>query len=159
VAQVKQNFLSFQVGEQWYGINIDDIIEVTYLVRLTELPAATPDMLGLITVRDEVMPVIDLRLRFGLGEAPLRMDTPILCVHSKRGAIGLVVDEAEDVLAINESNISDYDGSDSRYLKGVLRLPDRLLLLLDAARLRAEVHESDLQTEAEETADESILQA
>ncbi len=135
-----QNVLTFRVGHEWYGVDIDSVLEVTYLVALTELPAASPDVLGLMTVRREVMPVIDLRLRFGEGEAALHLNTPIVCVRTERGAVGLVVDEAEDVIPVGEQHQTDYDGKESRYLRGVLRQPGRLILLLDAARLRSEIH-------------------
>ncbi len=147
--QVTHNYLSFRVGQQWYGIDIADIIEVTYLVTLTELPAATPGMLGLITIRDEVMPVIDLRIRFKADKAPLFMDTPIICARSERGTIGLVVDEAEDVLAIDPASITASDGTESRYISGVLRVPDRLLLLLDLTCVRDEILDADLPESSE----------
>lgn len=133
-----QHYLSFRVGRQWYGVHVDQIIEVLHLLALTELPAAPPEILGLMTVRDMVMPVVDLRRRFGLGEAPLRLDTPIIAVRTPRGPIGLVVDEAEDVERIPAHLIAAHDGDDSPYITGVARLSDRLLLLLDTARLRAE---------------------
>lgn len=151
MAQLRQHYLTCRVGDQWYGLNIADVIEVTFLVILTELPATTPDMLGLITVREQVMPVIDLRRRFSADEALLKMDTPIITVQTARGPIGLVVDEAEDVVPVEEANLSGYDGAESRYVEGVVRLSDRLLLILDAARLRMEVHESDLPEQGEDT--------
>jgi purine-binding chemotaxis protein CheW len=147
VAELTRNFLTFRVGLEWYGADIDSVIEVTYLVMLTELPATTPDMLGLITVRDDVMPVIDLRQRFGQADGVLKMDTPIICMHTANGPIGLVVDEAEDVIRVESAPVAGYEGRESRYVSGVLRLPDRLLLLLNGAQLRSEVHESDLPQE------------
>ncbi|MFC1960839.1 chemotaxis protein CheW [Chloroflexota bacterium] len=136
---ISHNYLTFRVGHEWYGVDIDDVVEVTHLVTVTELPATTPDLLGLMTVREEVMPVIDLRLRFGLLAGPLHLDTPIICVRTVNGPIALVADEAEDVVRYAESQLADYDGLGSRYVNGAVRQGDRLLLLVDIAKLRAEV--------------------
>lgn len=144
-----QHCLSLRVGQQWYGIAVDSVIEVLHLVALTELPAATPDVLGLMTVRNVVMPVIDLRLRFGLDDAPLRLDTPVIAIRTENGPIGLVVDEADDVEQISETQMSAYDSADSPYVASVARLPERLLLLLDTALLRTEIQGSPDLPEAE----------
>lgn len=136
---ISHNYLTFRVGHEWYGVDIDTVVEVTHLVTVTELPATTPDLLGLMTVREEVMPVIDLRLRFGLIEGPLYLDTPIICVRTVNGPVGLVVDEAEDVVRYGDHQLAAYDGIGSRYVNGAVRQGARLLMLLDIAKLRAEV--------------------
>ena len=65
-------YLRFQVGSQWYGISIDRVREVSYLMLLNELPATDASVLGLMTMRDEVIPVIDLRIRFGATESRIQ---------------------------------------------------------------------------------------
>lgn len=149
------SFLSFRVGHEWYGVNVDDVIQVLHLVAFTELPATTPDILGLITVRDQIMPVIDLRLHFGQEEAPLALDTPLIALRTVNGPVALVADETEDVERVSSSELTIYQGSESSYIKGVIRLENRLLLLLDAGYLRGRVHVTDLdgfESEAAEAA-------
>ncbi len=133
-------YLSFRVDHEWFGVNVDDVIQVLHLVAFTELPATTPDVLGLITVRGQIMPVIDLRLHFGQGEAALHLDTPIIALRTANGPVALVVDEAEDVEQVGSGDFTRYQGAESSYIKGVIRLENRLLLLLDAAFLRGRFH-------------------
>jgi purine-binding chemotaxis protein CheW len=131
-------YLSCRVGREWYGINTDSIFKVLQLVALTELPNASPDVLGLLTLPDNVIPVIDLRRRFGLPDAPLRLDTPIIAVDTPDGAVGLVVDDAHDIETIDEAQIQPCTGEVSPYVVGVARCPDHLLLLLDTSLLGVE---------------------
>lgn len=126
-----QHFLRFRVNGQWYGIPVENIIEVLQMLALSELPAAAPDVLGLMTVRDLVMPVIDLRRRFGRPDAPLRLDTPIIAVRVGKRPVGLVVDDADDVKRIEDSQIVPREGSESPYVIATARIDEKLLLLLD----------------------------
>lgn len=156
------NYLSFRVGQQWYGVDVSNVIEVLHMVALTELPAAAPDVLGLMIVREAVMPVIDLRRRFGLGQPALRLDTPIIALRTgglrpagERAAangnarqhngasdrpLGLVVDEVDDVEYVATEHLAVYHDTDSPYVTHVARLPDRLLLVLDTSLLRRETN-------------------
>lgn len=131
-------YLRCRIGREWYAINVDSVLRVLSLVALTELPDPGPDVLGLLTLPDRVVPVIDLRRRFGLTEAEFRLDTPIVAVDTPYGAVGLVVDEADDIEPVEEAQIAPFTGGVSPYIVGVARRPDHLLLLLDTLRLGAE---------------------
>ncbi len=134
--ETQQHHLSFRVGRQWYGIDVNRVIEVLHMVALTELPGTTPDVLGVMTLRDMVIPVVDLRLRFQLPEAQFRLETPIIAIRTTDGAIGIVVDDVDDVELITD--MADYRGNESRYVEGVVNLPDKLLLLFDIEQLHTE---------------------
>jgi purine-binding chemotaxis protein CheW len=142
MADTSDSFLSFRVGPEWYGVDVDYIMEVLHMVALTELPGTAPDVLGLLTLRDSVMPVVDLRLRFKLPDTSLRLDTPIIAMRTAKGALGIVVDDVDDVEII--SGIMDYQGDETRYIKGVIRQDDKLILLLDVDELYAETSVEDI---------------
>lgn len=133
--------LTFRIGHEWYGVAVDSVIEVIHLVGLTDLPGTSQDILGLLTLRDSIMPVVDMRLRLGYGDASLRLDTPIIAIQTAHGALGMVVDDVDDVVTIRE--ISDYENAESPYVNAVARLGDRLMLLLDTAYLRQQVKVRD----------------
>jgi purine-binding chemotaxis protein CheW len=133
-----QIYLRCRVGREWYAINVDCVIRVLHMVALTELPDSHPDVLGLLTLPDRVVPVIDLRRRFGLVDAPLQLETPIVAVDTPHGAIGLVVDEADDIESIEESQLAPYTDGISPYIVRVAKHPDHLLLLLDTSLLGTE---------------------
>lgn len=126
-----QQFLSFQVGPQWYGISIENIVEVSYLVLLNELAAAEPGVLGLMTIRDQVIPIIDMRLRFGLTERHFHLNTPIISVRTTHGVVGLVVDDVDNVESITADQQANYKGTEFHHVQGVAKQAERLLLLVD----------------------------
>ncbi len=133
-------YLSARIGSQWYGIEVEKVIEVLHLVAFTEAPALEYDVLGLTTVRDEVMPLIDLRRRFKLQEAPLKLDTPVVAVRETHGPIALVFDDADRVEEIFASQIIvSQDSRQFPYIASVAKLKGRLLLLLDTARISKEM--------------------
>ena len=134
-----RRYLRCRVGQQWYGIAVGDVIEVLSFMWLAELPGVPAEVLGMMTLRDLVMPVLDLRLRFGLTSAPLQVDSPIIAAQTSHGPIGLVVDDVDDLESISEAQIAPQEGDSSPYVTGFARLPDHLLLLLDVSQLRAEI--------------------
>ncbi len=134
-----QKYLSFHVGPQWYGIRLVEVIQILHMLMLTELPGMMPDMLGLMTLRDMVVPVIDLRIRFGVAQPEYKLNTPIITVRTPHGMVGLMVDAADTVENVPEVEIVTYQGAEFPYVRGVARLPQGLLLLLDTNRLTTEV--------------------
>jgi|GEM_PF-2846536 purine-binding chemotaxis protein CheW len=124
------NYLSFRVGYEWYGVSVNEVIEVLHLVALNEVPAS--NIMGLMTLRDQIMPVVNLRQLFRLPEEPLRLDTPIIAIRTPQGGLGLVADETDDVREILDDQIQAYSSS---YVNRVARSEQRLLLLLDVSQL------------------------
>jgi purine-binding chemotaxis protein CheW len=123
--------LVFRVGQQWFGVDVDLVHEVLPLIELSSIPAAVPSVLGLITVRDVVMPLLDLRVRLGV-DAPLRMDNVILSLRLPSGALGLLVDDADRVETVYQDEISLDEADLSAYLSGVVRRADKLIYILNA---------------------------
>lgn len=133
----EQYHLLFRVGGQWYGVELGKVIEVLYFVGLSELPSAPPDVLGMLTLRDMVFPVVDLRRRFGLPDSSLTLDTPIIALNINGERVGWAVDEADNVIVIPEEAFVPYR---ARYMVSSARLEQRgLIFLLDTEQLRAEV--------------------
>jgi purine-binding chemotaxis protein CheW len=128
-------YLRCRLGREWYGIDTADVFKVLQMVALTELPNANSEVLGLLTLPDEVIPVIDMRRRLGLPNAPLRLATPIVVVKTPHGAVGLVVDDADNIEAVNDAQLEPVAGDMSPDILGVAKCPDYLLLLLDTDRL------------------------
>lgn len=132
-------YLRCRVGREWYGINTDNVFKVLQLVALNELPDADPSVLGLLTLPDCVIPVIDLRRYFGLPEATLGLETPIVAVNTSHGAVGLVVDDADDIETIVDAQLEPFNNDMSTYIVSIARCPDCILLLIDISLLGAKV--------------------
>ncbi len=139
MSELRGVYLRCRVGREWYAISVDNVLRVLHMVALTELPNVGPDVLGLLALPNRVAPVIDLRRRFGVTEAPLRLETPIVVLESEHGTVGVVVDEADDIEPIAASEIEPFVDGMSPYIIGIARHDERLLLVLDASRLSADV--------------------
>jgi purine-binding chemotaxis protein CheW len=103
--------------------------------EITEIPHAPESVVGVINLRGRVIPVIDLRKRFGLPDAVHTKDTRIVVVHLEGNLIGVIVDAVSQVLRIPADIVEPPSpvlaGVDSRYLRGIAKLDDRLVILLD----------------------------
>jgi chemotaxis signal transduction protein len=123
-------YLAFRVRQEWYAIKVNSVIEVLHMVALNEVPE--PGVLGMMTLRNRPVKVIDLRQLFGLPNPDYKLDTPIIAVNTIQGAIGLVVDEADGVTEISPDNISVYD---EEYIEGVFRSQGRMIFILKLEQL------------------------
>ena len=126
-----EQYLSFQVGAQWYGVAIENVVEVSYLTMFNELASEESSVLGLMTMRDDAIPVIDLRLRFGQRGGTFQLNTPIISVRTTKGVVGLVVDDVDNVETILLDQKMDYKGTEFRHVQKVAKQDGRLLLLVD----------------------------
>jgi purine-binding chemotaxis protein CheW len=126
----EHDYLSCRIGREWYGIPIEAIVEVLHLIAVHELPGS--DLVGVMTLRNMVMPVIDLRALFALPDVSYALDTPIVAVQLKEKRAGLIVDEADTVLKVPLDRIESYDNP---YTDRIARLDERLLFLLDVEHI------------------------
>ncbi|HLA83161.1 MAG TPA: chemotaxis protein CheW [Thermoguttaceae bacterium] len=127
--------VSFRLGQEEYGIEITKVQEIILLGDITRVPQ-TPDYIkGLINLRNMVIPIVDLRLRFGLSEATPTVDTRIMVINVQGKTIGIVVDAVSEVLRVPKDQIAPppptVAGLGREYLIGLVRLEHRLLILLD----------------------------
>jgi purine-binding chemotaxis protein CheW len=124
-------YLTVQICGMWYGIPLGSIIEVLHMVSLADLPEAEPDVLGLLTLRDHIIPVIDLRVRFHCQSARLHVSTPIVAVRglSEGQRVGFVVDDVDSVVKLTAE--TPIQASNFPYITGAVQLDSYVLLLLD----------------------------
>lgn len=127
-----QSFLTLRIGEHWCGISVNQIIEVFYMMAFKAVPTEQKDVLGFITVRNQLMPLIDMRLRFDSCAAAIRMDSPIVALSAKAGPIAIVVDDTDTVTEVESSAIQLLNGNGQiPNIGAVTKLCDKVLLILD----------------------------
>ena len=138
--------LTFVIGGEVYGIEILSIREIIKLREITEVPRAPRFLLGVVTVRGLVMPVIDLRLRLRLDAPPLTRAARILVVLHKGERFGLLVDEVRGVVRFGDGQIEPPPPSlaptDSPFLAGIGRYQgddevERMVILLSLGAVLA----------------------
>src|SRR5690242_10741188 len=122
MTQMKQAHLSFRVGTQWYGLPLDEVVEILPMMMLTELPDTKSGAVWLMNLRGKVVHVIDLRLRLGIAQPEYTLDTPIVTVQTSRGMVGFMVDDADTVERLAEVDSISYQGTESAYVRGAARL-------------------------------------
>lgn len=126
-------YVTFKLDEQSYGVNVDAALEVIRMVALTESPESPDHVVGVINLRGQVVPIVDLRKRLGLKAGVYTLVTPILIVTIKDWTVGLIVDKVSEVITIAPSLIekSAETFSGSQCVAGVAKLDHGLVFLLD----------------------------
>jgi purine-binding chemotaxis protein CheW len=127
--------VSFRLAEEEYGIEITRIQEIILLGEITRVPR-TPDYIkGLINLRSEVIPVVDLRRRFGLPAQEPTDETRIMVINVRGKTLGMIVDAVSEVLRVSKDQVVPpppaVTASGREYLTGLVNLDNRLLILLD----------------------------
>jgi len=139
--QKATKYLTVRIGDQWCGLDVNRIIEVLHLMAFKDVPTRRDDILGFISVRDEVMPLIDMRRRFGIADAALKMDTPIVALREKCGPIALLFDDTHQVEDIDAAQITALQGQGQfPDIYAVAKLEDRLILLLETDLISQQIH-------------------
>jgi len=131
--------VGFRIGNETYGVRIASVREIVRVPEITTVPNA-PDMIeGVINLRGKIIPVMDLRKRFGNNADQPDKKNRILVVELDNKLLGLIVSSASEVLKIPPSDIespgSVFAEGESNYVTGVGKLKGRLIILLDIARL------------------------
>ncbi|MHC1790214.1 chemotaxis protein CheW [Solidesulfovibrio sp.] len=131
--------VTFGIGEEEYGIDILEVQEIIRIMDITKIPNAPPHVEGVITLRGKVIPVIGLRCRFNMESRPHDSQTRIIVVDIRGIIIGFLVDGVSEVLRIQSHTVEPpppvVAGIESEYIKGVGKLDNRLLILLDLDKL------------------------
>jgi len=154
-------YLTFRTDGQLFGIPITEIVQITQIQEIIELPEQPPYVKGIINLRGQIIPVIDVRLRFGKRDVPPDERTCIIITHVRDNDFGLIVDEVDEVAEIRAEQISAppkvHAAADkiNAYLTGIAKLKangsqkERVALLIHAARILGEDEFGSLSEAAE----------
>ncbi len=141
--------ISFAVGSEDYGMEILKVKEVIRAPQLTRLPKAPSFVKGIINLRGDVIPIVDLRDKFGLENIEHTTRTRIIVVDVDGRHIGLVVDSASQVVRIPFDEIEPappiIGGLSTEYIRGVGKLDDRLIILLNIEHILSSTELSELE--------------
>ena len=144
----ERQLVVFDLADEAYGVNIGTVREIIRMQEITQVPR-TPDYVeGVINLRGKVIPVIDMRKRFGFPVAEHTKDTRIVVIDIGGADIGATVDAVTEVLRLGADSIEPpsavISSNDSDYLLGIAKLETRLIILLDLQRaLSAESMSND----------------
>lgn len=131
--------LSFRLGQEEYGIDIQKVQELRGYDAVTHIANAPEHIKGVVNLRGTIVPIVDMRIKFKLGEPSYDQFTVVIVLNLGRRVIGMVVDSVSDVITLVPEQIKPAPqmGSvlDTEYLVGLGALDDRMLILVDLEKL------------------------
>jgi purine-binding chemotaxis protein CheW len=152
-------FLTFEVAGETYAVNIGYVTTIVGMQRISEIPDVPGFIKGAMNLRGKVIPVMDLRLRFGLPWREYDDRTTIIVLDLKELSTGLVVDKVSDVAHIPPEKIGPpprwHSGGERGVIFGLGRMDDRVSILLDVNRL---VIDEEICLEFPEVEDDQALE-
>jgi purine-binding chemotaxis protein CheW len=135
----RNEFLTFRLGAEEYGIDILKVQEIRGYDAVTSIANAPAFIKGVINLRGIIVPIIDMRIKFNLGKADYNEFTVVIVLNIAGRVIGMVVDSVSDVLALTPEQVRpapEFGGAlDTEYLIGLGALENRMLILVDIERL------------------------
>ena len=136
---LSNRYLTFDLGGENYGIEIRYVTEITGVQKITEVPDMPDFVKGVINLRGQVIPVMDMRLRFQMEPRDYDERTCVVVVKLEDMCVGLIVDIVQEVCEIPEENVSPAPqlskSEKSRYILGMGKVGDEVKILLDGKKL------------------------
>jgi purine-binding chemotaxis protein CheW len=131
--------VSFVLEDVEYGVDILAVHEILRFPEITRLPNAPDFIKGVINLRGNVIPVVDVRKRFGFSRAKITDLTRIIVIETSDKLVGLMVDNVHQVVRITQNNVDPpselIEGVSEEYIWGIGRLKDRLIVILNLANI------------------------
>ncbi|MBI9012335.1 MAG: chemotaxis protein CheW [Clostridiales bacterium] len=135
----ENQFVVFILGDEKYGVDILNVSTISEYMDITKVPDAPTYVEGIINLRGDIIPVINLKKRFNIAETSVSDDTRIIIYSIDGVAIGFLVDEASQVLRIDDKDIEStpaiLTGKDREYISGVGKHEGKIIILLDFAKI------------------------
>jgi purine-binding chemotaxis protein CheW len=136
-----QQFLTFKLAGEEYGVGILTVQEIRCLRQVTKVPHTPTWLLGVINLRGVVVPIIDLRLKFNFASAEYNDTTVVIILTVATRVVGVVVDGVSDVITLGPAQIKPAPslgtGADTRHIIGFGTLDERMRILMDVEKLMA----------------------
>jgi purine-binding chemotaxis protein CheW len=149
-------FVVFKLGSEEYGVPITQVKEINRLTTTTKVPRSPMFVEGIINLRGQIIPIIDMKLRFDLPQTEYTNDARIIVIQAGNHTFGVEVDLVSEVLRINTNNIEPAPhivcSIDSKYITGVAKVGQRLLILLDLDMLLSDEEKAQMMDFAGEIA-------
>jgi purine-binding chemotaxis protein CheW len=133
-ATIEQQIVVFALSAEEYALPIQNVQEIIRYAEPRAVASPEPSIRGVISLRGKIVPVVDLALRLGLVAEPAD-EQKIVIVELDGGTVGVVVDDVEEVLTIDASQLDEIPGASSDAIDAIAKLGDRLVVLLNPDRL------------------------
>ena len=130
----------FKIGDEEFGVDIAQVREIVRLLEITYMPKAPAFIEGVVNLRGQIVAIIDLAKRLGIPSRPRGDTTRVIVIEIGENTVGMIVDSVSEVLRLSSENIEEVPTLietevPEHYIRGVGKLKDRLLVLLDLNRV------------------------
>lgn len=146
--------VSFEIKGEEFGVDILKVQEIIRPIEITRVPNAPDFVEGVVNLRGRVLPVVDLRSRFGLQKRAQDASTRIIVVELADQVVGFLTDAVNEVLRVASDVIEPPPdlaiGIDAHYIRGVAKLEERLVILLDLDQVLSEEEQAAIESENEQ---------
>lgn len=153
---IGRKYLTFRTDNELFGIPIADVVQIIGIQEITPLPDFPKYVKGVINLRGNIIPVIDIRLRFGKPAIPYNEGTCIVVTRMEDACMGFIVDSVDEVTDLESDGISAppkvSSDTTNKYLTGIGRIGERVVLLLDVGKILTESERKDVCGTAGQTA-------
>jgi purine-binding chemotaxis protein CheW len=145
---MEQQIVVFELANEHYGVDIASVESIVKLQSITSVPQAPAFVEGVTNLRGTVLPVIDLRKRFGLQNRDASKDNRIVVVSLNKTKVGMIVDSVSEVLRIPEETIEPappmVTGINSSFITGIAKVEQKLIILLDLGKILSSKEETKI---------------
>ncbi|MEJ8554426.1 chemotaxis protein CheW [Tepidibacter sp. Z1-5] len=134
----QERYVIFKLKNEFYGININYVQTIEKMIEITRVPKANAYVKGVINLRGEIVPVIDLRKRFNIESSDYDKDSRIIVNKIEDVLVGFIVDSATEVKEIYKDDI-DYsivdEGFNDGFIKGIGKIEEQIIILIDVNKV------------------------
>jgi len=149
IIMAELQFVVFKLGNEEYGVNIMQVKEIVPYKEPVKVPNVPNFIEGIINLRSQIIPIVNLRKRFNITEESLSDETRIIVMNIDSKQVGFIVDDASEVRTINEEDIENppeiIAGIDRKYITGIGKIGERILILLDLDKLFSDKEKESLE--------------
>lgn len=131
--------MTFYLEDEVYGVNIGDVKEIIAMMKTTPVPKTPKFIKGVMNLRGNIIPVVDMRLKFDMPTIPPQMYTAIVIIKLAEKLIGFIVDKVEEVINVDDEHLSippEFGGHiDTRFIKNMAQYKQKVVMILDLIAL------------------------
>ena len=144
-----RQYVKFSVGNEEFGVDINLVREISKIQDMLKVPNTPPFIEGLLNLRGQVLTIFNLRKRLGMEDQAFDENSKIIIVWYNDIQIGFTVDKVSEIIKVEEANVEatppSITGIDKRFLSGVIKSGEHLLLALDLTKVLSTDEEADLK--------------
>ncbi|HBG37869.1 MAG TPA: chemotaxis protein CheW [Clostridiaceae bacterium] len=147
---VDNKVVVFKIDNEEFAVSIIQVERILGYTEPTKIPESPDFIKGVITYQDEILPIMDLKKKFNLSDTKLKDNPKIVVVKSEDKKVGLIVDLVSEVMNVDDSMIEEapsiVKGISNEYISGMIKLNDRIIILIDTEKILTNDEMSKIQS-------------